>query len=197
MKKLLACITIFVSLCSFSVFQLDDIKNYYGTSETIVFNNVNYKLISSYHPNTIYYKQEYIPAGESPDRYNSMIVVDFYITDQPAKKLLEIKENEMTGRKKTDPVVSFERFENEQLGEYLLDFTLSDSKGDKPTVVEHNLYRFKNHTTKSGKKGILLFGFSHRAYGDGILNFSNSIKTNQITSINRLTQFTLPNIDVD
>ncbi len=197
MKKILAALTLFVSLCSFSFPAFDDIKNYYGIPETLLFNNINYKLVASYHPNDIYYKQEYIPTGESADHYNTMLIIDFYITDQPAKKLLEIKENEMSSRKKTDPVVSFERFENEQIGEWLLDFRLSDSKGEKPNVVERNLFRYKNHVAKSGKKGILLFGVSQRAYGDGITSFLASVKASQINDINKLTQYVIPNININ
>lgn len=103
----------------------------------------------------------------------------------------------MSDRKKTDPVVSIERFENEQIGEWLLDFQLSDSKGNKPNIAEHNLYRFKNHITKSGKTGILLLGVSQRAYGDAISSFLNTVKADQINSINKLTQYSVPNVDIN
>src|SRR5438067_1989097 len=117
--RALAGVILLISLCSFTYLK-NDIKNYYGISDTLTFNNTSYKLVASYHPNDGYYKQEYIPTGESPDHYNTMLIVDFYVTDQPVKRLVKIKENEITTAKKTDPVANFEQFENTELGEFLI-----------------------------------------------------------------------------
>ncbi|MDB4924842.1 hypothetical protein [Mucilaginibacter sp.] len=196
MSRLLYLTILLFSLGGFTTKNKDEVKNFYGTHETLTFDKVDFKLSASYHPNEHYYKQEYIPSGESADHFNSMLVIDFYITEAPNKKLAELKEKELDERKKTDAVANYEQFENTALGEYILDFILSDGKADKLNVVEHNIYHYINYTDKSGHKGILLFGISKRGYGDGITNFIKSVKENKIDNINKLSAYPVPKIEI-
>jgi hypothetical protein len=187
---------LFISLTSFSSKNQSDVKNYYGIPDVLVFKNIEYKLLTSYHPNNVYYKQEYVPVNETGEHYNSMLIIDFYITDHPIKFLLEKKEGEITERRKNDPIAVFEQFENADLGEYMLDFTMSEGDGKKLTLVEKNVYRYKNYTDKAGDKGILLFALSQRGYGDGLKTFFDSIKENKMTDINAVGMYNIPNIEI-
>ncbi|MDB5005454.1 MAG: hypothetical protein JWQ34_3679 [Mucilaginibacter sp.] len=197
MNKLFSLSILFLGLSAFTIKKSDAVKNFYGIPETLTFDKVDFKLSASYHPNEHYYKQEYIPSGESPDHFNAMLVIDFYITDAPNKKLAELKEKELDARKKTDVVVNYEQFENTELNEYILDFILSDGKGDKLNVVEHNVYHYANYTDKAGHKGILLFGISKRGYGDDIPTFIKLVKENKIDNVNKLSSYPLPKIEIN
>ena len=196
MNKLVSLIALWVITTSFIYQNNDGVKNYYNISETLTFDNVQYKLVASYHPNEIYYKQEYIPAGESADHFNKMILIDFAITDASAREMLDIKAKEMQDRKKSDPVVNYEVMENSDKQEYMLDFILSDGKGDKINVVERNIYHYKNYSDKSGHKGVLLFGISQRGYGNDITSFFTNLKKSRIDDINKVGLYPIPDIDI-
>ncbi|MFB9840763.1 hypothetical protein [Mucilaginibacter ginsenosidivorans] len=105
-----------------------------------------------------------------------MVIVDFVITDAPAKTLIGMKIKELNDRKKDDPVVNYDMMENAGKGEYILDFVLSEQNGGKVSTVERNVYRYKGYTDSSGHKGILLFAISQRGYGDDIVAFFGNLK---------------------
>lgn len=186
-----------VGLSSFSPKKKDDIKNYYGIPTILNFNNTNYKLLASYHPNEVYYKQEYVPTNETGEHYNTMLIIDFVITDKPTLSIVQHKEMEVTARKKNDPVANYEQLENDDLREYMLDFMMSEGDGEKLTLVERNIYRYKTYTDKSGKTGVLLFGLSQRGYGDGLKSFFTSIKENRINDINKVGAYQIPSININ
>ena len=77
-----------------------DVTNYYGVPNVINYDKIDYKLIASYHPTEQYYKQEYIPDGQSPDHYKTLLLIDFYLIQAPDKDMIERKEAELDARKK-------------------------------------------------------------------------------------------------
>lgn len=197
MKKLI-CFTLALFVLSGFAFTLNnDTKNYYGIPDTITYDGIEYKLSDSYHPNEHYYKQEYIPAGEIPDHYNTMLIIDFYITDNSCKDMIQRKISELDERKKKDVVVNYQPYENDDTGDYMLDFVLSDSNGDALNLVERNIYHYKNYTDKAGHKGVLLFAISQRGYTDGITNFFKALKENRIDNINKLGSYPMPQIQLN
>ena len=196
MLRLFNLIALLILSATFAHSQ-DNVKNYYHIPETLTFDSLQYKLAASYHPNDVYYKQEYIPAGEVADHFNKMIVIDFVVTDLLVKDMLERKVEELTERKKTDPVVNYEVMENAAKGEYILDFILSDGQGNKLNIVERNVYRYKSYTDKVGHKGVLLFGISQRGYGNGITSFFNRLKISRTDDINKTGAYTVPDIEID
>src|SRR5579862_8380120 len=146
MKKILSLAVLSLILTSFVYKHQEKIINYYSIPEVINFDSVQYKLSASYHPSEIYYKQEYIPAGENADHFNKMITIDFVVTNKSPKDILAMKINELQERKKNDPVVHYEIISNPKKGEYILDFILSQQEGGKVGIVERNVYRYKNYT---------------------------------------------------
>ena len=169
-------------------------KDYYSIPETLTFDGLQYKLCSSYHPQDNYYKQEYIPAGESADHFNKMITIDFVVADVAAKNMVAAKATELEERKKSDPVVHTELISNTKTDEYILDFILSEQQGGKVSVVERNVYRYKNYNDGAGHKGVLLFAISQRGYGDDITTFFGNLKSTRISDINKLAEYDIPNI---
>ncbi len=99
-------------------------KDYFSVSEVSLSNTI-YKLAWSSHPNTIYYKQEYLSAGEKPESFKTMITIDAIIKDLPIEKVVRLKESELQERKKTDKVCNYQIMTNSKTGEYIIDFLMS------------------------------------------------------------------------
>ena len=175
----------------------DNVKNYYHIPEVLTFDSLQYKLIASYHPNDVYYKQEYVPAGEIADHFNKMIFIDFVVTELTVKDMVERKVDELNERKKSDPVVNYEVMENTAKSEYILDFILSSNQGNKLDIVERNIYRYKTYTDKAGHTGVLLFGVSQRGYGIGITAFFAKLKASRMGDINKASAYTIPGVEID
>src|SRR5438067_1075478 len=102
MKKTLYLVALLWMTSSFTYKNDQDVKNYYNVPGILTFDNVQYKLVASYHPEDSYYKQEYIPAGESADHFNKMLFIDFVLTDATPREMLNIKAKEIQDRKKND-----------------------------------------------------------------------------------------------
>lgn len=196
MSKAFYLILLFWLTNSFTHKSGQDVKNYYNIPEILTFDNIRYKLVASYHPNDIYYKQEYIPAGESVDHFNKMVFIDFVITDAGPREMLGIKAKEMQDRKKNDPVVNYEIMENNAGAEYMLDFILSDTKESSLSVVERNVYRYKSYSDKAGHTGILLFAISQRGYDKDIAMFFKNLKNTRVADINKVALYNIPNIEI-
>ena len=173
-----------------------DVVNYYGTPTDITFNNTKFSLSWSSHPNNIYYKQEYITRGDAVEHFKDMLLVDFIVTDLGVKDAAQAQVNTIMERKKTDQVCNYQIIKNEQTGEYILDFIMSESKGDDLTLIEWSGYHYKPYTDKAGHKGVLLFGISHRAYGDDATGFLRSLKTYRGDVLKKLMAYPMPEIQI-
>jgi hypothetical protein len=198
MKKVIIYLlpALLIITASFNRIKRDEVVNYLNTNETLTINGQEYKLSWSSHPVSNYYKQEYIPVKEKPDRYKSMILLDYLLIDTPAKNIVGIKLQEISKRRETDKVANMMVQKNQQTGEYLLDFILSDGSGDALSVVELNAYRYKNYTDKAGHKGVLLFGLSKRAYDDDITPFMRNLKNERMDIIKTVAQGDFPVVEI-
>ena len=164
-------------------------KDYFSVSEVSLSNTI-YKLAWSSHPNAIYYKQEYLSAGEKPESFKTMITIDAIIKDLPIEKVVRLKESELQERKKTDKVCNYQIMTNSKTGEYMIDFLMSSGN-----IVEWNVYRYKNIVDSKGNPTILLFALSKRAYGDDIISFLTGLKSNRMDFINLIWNYKLPTIN--
>jgi hypothetical protein len=183
-------------LVSLACSLLGDVVNYYGISETITFSKMNYNLAWSSHPNTQYYKQEYIPQGNNIERYNDMIIIDFIQRDIPVIDALVPQLNKLEQRKKTDEICKYELIHSPDSSEYILDFLISESNGSAIKIVEWNAYHYKSYTDKFGHKGILLFGISHRSYELEAIAFLKSLKGYRDEHRKNLIQYPIPEIQI-
>ena len=185
--------------CCFCILSLSaqtEKKDHFHVPAPIKFNSGQYYLSDSYHPETYYYKQEYLPKGEHADKFNTMVTIDVLIGNLTVKDAIMQKISEIEAMKKSDPVARYETFEHPESGEYMLDFMLSQSEGEMATLVEWNVYRYTTYTDKAGQKGVLLFAYTRRGYGDGIKSFFENLKANRMTMINMLGAYKLPVIQV-
>jgi hypothetical protein len=100
-------------------------------------------------------------------------------------------------RKKADTLARYSVTKNAKTGEIVLDFLISESDDEAVQMVEWNAYRYKNIKEKSGKKGVLLFAVSMRAYGKDIKEFLNTLKTSKPKLISALNLYKLPELNIN
>jgi len=187
---------LFFTLTGFTKHMPEDVVNYYDTPTTIVFDDINFKLAWSSHPNDSYYKQEYIPNGESVDHFNNMIMIDFIITDATTQTAANAQISNLIERKKTDAVCNYQVLKSPDGNDYMLDFVMSEGSGDNLDVIEWNAYHYKPYTDKAGHKGVLLFAISRRAYADKCMPFLKELRNYKTNQLNKLIRYPVPEITV-
>jgi hypothetical protein len=196
MKKLYIGLAMFLTFTVFSQTSAAQVTNYYSTPDVITFNNIDYKFSWSSHPNTMYYKHEYLPKGDISDHFNNMLILDFVQGDFSIKEVVQLQLNKLIERKKTDAVCNYDMIESPDGKEVILDFLMSVSKDNKITLAEWNAYHYKFYTDKAGHKGVILFGLSHRAYEDSVDSFLKSLSAYRQHYRNALIAFPIPEIEI-
>lgn len=170
------------------------VKDYLHVPGPIEFNKVKYGLSWSSHPSAIYYKQEYIPSGQLADKYTRMIMLEAVSGEFKLSDVVKSKTTELENRKPSDPVTNYRVVENKSTGEYLLDFVLSAPGSNGETIVEWNAYRYQLVKDKSGKKGLVLFAYSRRAYGSETANFLKALKNERTIDIDAIAAYPIPQV---
>jgi hypothetical protein len=158
----------------------------------IEFSGESYRLSWSSHPTPYYYKQEYLPPGQTSERFQRMVLIEAIVRGVDVNGTVAAQVNMLNKRKSTDPTVNFAAVKNPKNGEIILDFVLSaeDPKGED--VVEWNAYRYAAWRGKGGESGVLLFGISWRAYGDNTTDFLRRLKSVRPAEVNALASYPLP-----
>ena len=181
-------------LTTFSFGQTTKPTEYLSISEPISFDKSSYDLAWTSHPSEAYYKQEYLPKGDTIEKFKKMILLEILTGNTKLKDVVAAKVSELKKMKASNPAVNYETFEKN--GEVILDFLVSENTPDGKylNIVERNVYRYKSVTDKNGQKGILLFGVSERAYGDDIDKFFPNLKAHKFDLINSVGAFSIPEI---
>lgn len=170
--------------------------NYLGIPGPIVFQKKSYQMVWSSHPDASLYKQEYLVTGDGFPNYKSMITVDFVIAKTSVDDAVRTKLRELEQLKKTLDV-NYEVIGNAATGEKIIDCLLGQTAADDAkSIYEHDVYRFKAVTAKSGQKGILLYALSNRAYGKDIQPFLTRLKTERKTLIAEAAKAPIPDIAI-
>lgn len=168
-------------------------KDYLGIKE-IRFYDRSYKLAWSSHPSLQYYKQEYLTDGEKIERFNNLILIDFFETDKPLEDAVDTQVNMLKIRKHSDAVCNYQiRKKN---GEYILDFLISEGNEYNLKLLEWNAYHYKGYVDKAGNKGILMFGYSHRAYNADAEQFISYFAEYRSKFMTTLSTYPVPEIQL-
>ena len=169
----------------------NDAEDRLGVPGPISFDGADYALAWSSNPSPGYFKQEYVPAGQVVERYQSMMMVEAAVGVN-VNAALAAQTNMLNQRKGSDPLVNLDVIRNEQSGEIILDFIVSatDEKGE--FIAEWNAYRY---ASLPDGQGTMLFAISRRAYGDeDVRAFLGSLRTVRPDQINKIAQQTLPTV---
>lgn len=163
-----------------------------GVPGPIDFEETSFDLAWTSNPTEEYFKQEYLPEGETLEAFVQMFIVEAVTAGATPQSAVDGMIATLNERKDNDPVVNFALIENEASGELLLDFLLSDTSSGE-VIVEWNAYRY----VPLGEDGVALYAISRRGYGDEASGFIGSLKEWRQDSINALANMDLPPISVD
>lgn len=153
-----------------------------GVPGPIRFGDTEFALQWTSNPSPELYKQEYVPAGQRVERYESMLLVDVRPLGGDVAQAAGAMIEQIKARKASDPVANFDVIVNEAGDEVLLDFVLSarDASG---VIVEWNAYRY---VPGPGGQGTTMVGISRRAYGEAVRDFLVGLKTRRLQDIDEL-----------
>lgn len=167
-----------------------------GVKGPLIFNKTSFGLAFSDKPNESHYIQEYLPLGEKSEKFNQMLTIHFFKTDIKLKSAVQQKIRELDERKKIDPTCNYMINESPDGKEFMVDFLLGEDKGNEMTIAELNIYRYKRIDIDENKKGVLVYAYSKRAYGDDITEFYKNLKADRTALLNEMISSILPAIQV-
>lgn len=187
--------TALLALCSTPQALAQETTDYLGVPGPITIGETDYALSWSSNPQAGYFKQEYLPEGALPDSYESMVMVEFLVTDKPIAEMVGAQASMVEQRKSTDPVANFAVFDHPDNGEYLLDFLLSAKDENGEFIIEWNGYRYVEGEFE-GQRGSMLFAISERAYGNEASEaFLRNLSEFKAQRLSELTEAELPELD--
>lgn len=193
MKISLSLLYLFI-FCSVNAQKAVD---YLSVPGPLIFDNASFNLTWSSHPTATFYKQEYIVKGDVVERFKKMVLIDVVSANNDIKEVVGAKLTELKTMKATNPIVNYQVFDNAKIGEYMIDFILSQNAADGSIeILERNVYRYKTVRDKAGNKAILLFGVSTRAYGNEATTFLKNLKAIKTDLVNKVAAFKLPEITI-
>lgn len=169
------------------------VTDYINVPGPIQFGSDNYFLAWSAKPTDNYYKQQYLPKGDSLNRYSKLVLLDvLYDTSKP-RDLVYYKLKALAKRKKTDAAVDYHLIQSPDSTAYIIDFAQSEGF-PRTKYVEWNAYLYKNIKDTKGRKAILLFGISLRGYDDKVTSFIDRIGDTREKILQHLIQYQTPPI---
>lgn len=162
-----------------------------GAPGPFVLEGESFELAWTSHPAETYYKQEYVPAGQSVEAYTQMFMVDVLTNGTSVGDAARSMVDALKDRQANDPVVNFALIQNEATGEIILDFLLSDSSSGT-VIVEWNAYRYVPL-----EDGVAMFGISRRGYDEGASELLKGLKGWRMGTIQALAELELPEVVVE
>jgi hypothetical protein len=185
-----------LSLLLLSFTSSDKVEERLGVKGPLTFNDTKFNLIWSDKPSDIYYIQEYLPDGEKVESFNEMLTIHFFDVDVKLENVVQQKIQELLTRKKTDPVCNYQVTESPDGKEFIVDFLLGESKGDKMSIVEFNIYRYKQIEFGRKGKGIIVYAYSKRSYGDSITSFFQTLGGERVKYLNEMISAEVPRVEL-
>lgn len=183
----LVCLLLTVSGIVVLPAHADPAKDMLGVPGPVSFQDTKFDLAWTSHPTADYFKQEYVPAGQTPEHFDEMFIIESSGAGTPINAA-GAKVNELKKRAATDAYVNYAVIGNKATGEIILDFILSD-ESTGTLIVEWNAYRYAP-LTKDG--GVALYAISHRSYGDDVEKFLKDLKESRPRALNALAAFDTP-----
>jgi hypothetical protein len=174
--------------------QATEVVDRLGIPGPVTYDGQRYDLSWSSQLSPGHIRQEYVPAGQKPENYTSMVLIDLVTTGKDANQLVASMIALLKQRKQTDPIVNFDVFQNDKKTELMLDFVLS-SRDSNRLVVEWNAYRYVPYRDADGKTAVLMLAISERGYNDQVKDFLSGLKTRHPGKIEALGQQEIPKFE--
>lgn len=182
-----AALAIFLAIPAFAQSDL------LGVPGPISFQEQDYSLAWTSQPSDEYFKQEYVPQGQSVETFTEMVLIEAVVGAIIPMQAAALQAQLLDTRKQSDPLVNYDIIVDETGQEVLLDFLVSDLSTD-PIVVEWNAYRYM---PLAETEGVSLFAISLRGYGeDGVRAFMEDLGTVRSKTINALVTYEVPEISI-
>lgn len=190
--------SILATICSLFLlsFAGDNVEDYLNVSGPLKFNETEFHLKWSDQPNETYHIQEYLPKGETLERFNQMLTIHLFTTDISVKDAVRQKMAELNTRKETDPVCNYQVTESPDGSEFIVDFLLGESENDQMTIVEFNIYHYRQIDIDKKNKGIAVYAYSKRSYGADITDFFSTLKEDRNAHLNEMITSSKPEINL-
>ena len=171
--------------------------NYLNTPADLSFNNLTYGLSWTSHPSLEYYKQEYIPKGETVEKFTSMLMLEVLTSNVNLKDVVANKMTELRQMKARNPYVKFETTNDPATGEHILDFIVTaNSQDGQILIAERNVYRYNTFSNKNSGKGVLLLGMSVRSYGAEAKKFLAAVEAGRPALVKKVKEFKIPAVAI-
>ena len=180
-----------LSLCGWA--QAGQVVEYLSVPGPVKINGLEYRLAWSSHPNPRFYKQEYVPQGQSVERFDDMFMIDVLTDNASPVEMATEMAGKLAALKQDNPVVNFDLLISDDGKEALLDFLMSATGSDGIQILEWNAYRYRPH----GETGAVVYAVSRRAYGEDMIPFlRDELKAYRQRVIDELGRTELPEIRV-
>jgi hypothetical protein len=163
-----------------------------GVKGPLSFNKTVFHLAWVRQPTATYYVQEYLPAGETVENFKQMMTIDLLDQNIPVITAVQQKVKDLTARKSTDPTCNYQVNESPDGKEYLVDCLLSESKNNQVAIAEFIIYHYRQVELGDGRKGIVLYSYSRRAYGEAITAFYKALPAERPALLNTMISTEIP-----
>jgi hypothetical protein len=189
MKNILLLVTLLLlSIESFE--QKDTLADKLGVPGPLVFGDTNFKLASANKADTLYYIQQYLPAGDSLVDFKQMLHLEFFANDSLLEKMLQQKTQALDKRKKVDRYCNYNVISSPGGDEFLLDFLTSENEPQK--VLQFNIWHYKLIPIEGTGKRIELYGYTKRSYNSEIKSFLKNFRNDRIIMIDKMVAAGMP-----
>lgn len=178
----------------FISFVADGTKDAIGVPGPIEYNGTKFELAKTNHPRDNYYEQFYIPAGEKLDSFQQMMSVFLYDSAYTPEDAAIVREAELRERKKTDLMCNFQKTVNKQKGEFMVDATTGEAKGEALLSYRFTIYRYKQISLGKKRPGLVVYGYAAQRYLDSIPPFLKTLREERIRRLNELGNTDIPAI---
>ena len=167
-----------------------------GQPGPVTFDDVVYELATVEQPSKGYLVQQYLPTGDTLERYHTLLELHVFDTDLTAAQASKKKLEELMEYKKSDALCNYQELKSPDGKEFVVDFVKSTSEGGRIATVDLNVSRYVRMPVGSGREGLLVVAYSERAYNLGVADLLDNMKTKREHLLRTVTTMPLPPIQV-
>jgi len=167
-----------------------------GVEGPLEFDNTSFHLVWSDKSDDNYFIQEYLPEGEDLESFNQMLTIHLLESDIGVKGAVGHKINELTERKKTDPLVNYKLIESPDGKEFIIDFIVGEHEEDITTIVEFNVFRYTEIKLSKKRKAIVVYAYAKRGYGTDTRTFMENLSSYRNKYLKEMTSIKIPSVTI-